>query len=179
MSDNILELIEECKSNQRSAQAALYQKYYGYAMSICLPYSKDRSEAEEIAHDGFLKVFTKIAQYDSDFQFKSWIRRIFVNSAIDYFRRNKKHYLSQDIDEAKDVEHMNDNIIDVLSAEEILTLVRQLSPQYQMVFNLYVLEGYKHNEIAEMMGITQVTSWSNLAKARQKLKEAMRQFVKL
>ena len=71
MSDNILELIEECKSNQRSAQAALYQKYYGYAMSICLPYSKDRSEAEEIAHDGFLKVFTKIAQYDSDFQFKS------------------------------------------------------------------------------------------------------------
>ncbi|MTI32764.1 sigma-70 family RNA polymerase sigma factor [Cytophagales bacterium RKSG123] len=173
MTEDLLELIEGCKSNCRNAQETLYRKYYGYAMSICLLYSKTRAEAEEIAHDGFLKVFSKIKQYDANFGFKSWIRRIFINSAIDYFRRNRKHYEHDDLEEARGMESFNDNAIDQLAAQEIMLLVQDLSPSYQMVFNLYVMEGYKHHEIAEQLGITEGTSKSNLAKARNKLKLAL------
>ena len=173
MTENIIQLIEGCKSNDRAAQTALYKQYYGYAMSICMPYSKTRDEAEEIAHDGFLKAFTNIAKYDVDFGFKGWIRRIFINAAIDYFRSNKKHYDQDDIDEARGVESFEDNIIDQLSAQEIVHLVQDLPPAYKMVFNLYVMEGYKHHEIATQLGINEGTSKSNLAKARNKLKLAL------
>jgi len=166
-------IIDGCKSNNRAAQEALYRQYYGYAMSICLLYSKDRTEAEEIANDGFMKIFTRIAQYSPELAFKSWIRRIFINSAIDYFRKHKKHYGQADINEITEPENFDENVLDKLSAEEIMRAVQSLSPVYQMVFNLYVKEGYKHNEIAEQLGITEATSRSNLAKARNKLKETL------
>lgn len=170
---NVITLIEGCKLNDRNAQETLYRQYYGYAMSICLPYSKTKLEAEEIAHDGFLKVFSKIQQYNADFSFKSWVRRIFINSAIDYFRINKKHYFLDDIEDIKEIESFNVDIIDELSAQDIIKEVQQLPPAYQMAFNLYVLEGYKHNEIAKRLGITEGTSKSNLAKAKSKLKIAL------
>ena len=176
MVEGLLSIIEGCKSNDRSAQEALYREYYGYAMSLCLPYSNDRAEAEEIAQDGFMKIFTKIDQYNPDFGFKSWMRRIFINSAIDYFRKNKKHSGMSDIDEVQ-VEDFDNSVLDKLSGEEILGAIQGLSPTYRMVFQMNVVEGYKHNEIAEKLGITEATSRSNLAKARNKLKEVLQHLV--
>ena len=101
-----------------------------------------------------------------------WFRRIMVNSAIDHFRKNKKHYHHLDTEDLS-IPDFNDNIIDAMSADEIINLVQNLPPAYKMVFNLYALDGYKHQEIAEMLNITIGTSKSNLAKARNKLKVAI------
>ena len=176
MGDGLISIIEGCKSSDRSAQEALYRRFYGYAMSLCLPYSKDKVEAEEMAQDGFMKVFTKIDQYNADYGFKSWLRRIFINCAIDHFRRHKKHHDQDDISEVQ-VEHFDNSAIDNLTTEEIMGAIQQLSPAYQMAFQLNVIEGYKHQEIADKLGITEATSRSNLAKARNKLKEVLNHLV--
>ncbi len=176
MVEGLIPMIEGCKSNDRSAQEALYREYYGYAMSVCLPYSNDRTEAEEIAQDGFMKIFKKIDQYNDEYGFKSWMRRIFINTAIDYFRSNKKHSNMTDIEEVQ-IEDFDNSIIDKLSGEEITEAVQKLTPVYRMVFHMNVIEGYNHKEIGEKLGITEATSRSNLAKARNKLKEVLRHLV--
>jgi len=99
--------------------------------------------------------------------------RIFVNTAIDHFRKNKKHYHQEDIDKVREISSKDENILDSLSAEEIMKLVQNLAPSYQLVFNLYVVEGYKHHEIAAQLGISEGTSKSNLSMARAKLKRAL------
>ena len=165
-------IINGCKSNNRTAQEKLYQLYYRYGMSISLPYTNNEEEAMEIVNDGFVKVFKNIALFDTEKIFNVWFRRIMVNSAIDHFRKNKKHYHHLDTEDLS-VPDFNDNIIDAMSANEIINLVQNLPPAYKMVFNLYALDGYKHQEIAEMLNITIGTSKSNLAKARNKLKVAI------
>jgi RNA polymerase sigma factor (sigma-70 family) len=173
MIEKIEQLVKGCKSNERNAQAAFYKLFYGYAMSICLRYSNSRAEAEEILNDGFLKVFSKIDLFNTDLEIKAWMSRIFVNTAIDHFRKNKKHYHQDDIDEVREISSKDENILDSLSAEEIMKLVQNLAPSYQLVFNLYVVEGYKHHEIAAQLGISEGTSKSNLSMARAKLKRAL------
>ncbi len=165
-------IIEDCKRNIRSAQEKLYQLYYRYAMSISLPYSNNEDEAMEVVNDGFIKVFMNIGDYEMGRSFKVWFRRILINTAIDNFRHNKNHYFLTE-PEDHSISSFNDDIIDEMSANEILNLVQDLPPSYKMVFNLYALEGYKHNEIAEMLKISIGTSKSNLAKARNKLKVAI------
>jgi RNA polymerase sigma-70 factor (ECF subfamily) len=165
-------IIEDCKRNKRSAQEKLYQLYYRYAMSISLPYSNNEDEAMEVVNDGFIKVFMNIGNYEKGRSFKVWLRRILINTAIDNFRHNKKHNFLMDSEDYS-ISSFDDDVIDVMSADEILNLVQDLSPAYKMVFNLYALEGYKHNEIAEMLNISIGTSKSNLAKARNKLKAAI------
>lgn len=165
-------IIEECKHNKRSAQEKLYKMYYRYAMSISLPYTKNEDEAMEVVNDGFIKVFMNIRNYDNERPFKGWFRRILINTAIDNFRSNKNHYHHLDSEDIS-ISDFNDNIIDTMSANEILNLVQCLPPAYKMVFNLYALEGYKHSEIADMLNISIGTSKSNLAKARNKLKKAI------
>lgn len=173
MTEEEKNLILGCRSNQRNAQAAFYRKYYGYAMSICLRYSHSRTEAEEMVNDGFLKVFTHIGRYDSNQEIKGWMKRIFVNTAIDHFRKNKKHYQQDDIDQVFDMASGSEDALEALSAEEIMILIQNLAPTYKMTFNLYVMEGFKHHEIAEQLGISEGTSKSNLAIARAKLKRAL------
>ena len=128
---------------------------------------------EEIINDGFLKVFTNLAKYDSTQPFKAWLRTIMVNTAIDYYRSNKKYQLQISIDDVT-LTDFDDDIISQLSVEEMMGLVRKLSPTYRMVFMLYVVEGYKHREIAERLGIQEGTSKSNLQDARHKLQEMIR-----
>lgn len=173
MTEEEKHLILGCKSNQRHAQAAFYRKYYGYAMSICLRYSQSRAEAEEMINDGFLKVFTNIKSYNPELEIKAWMSRIFVNTAIDHFRKNKKHYFQEDIDQAYDVSSKSEDALEALSVGDIMKLVQSLSPSYKITFNLYVMEGYKHHEIAEKLGISEGTSKSNLSIARAKLKRAL------
>ncbi len=162
-------LVRACKKGKTASQKELYKLYYSYGMSVCLRYAANREEAQEVLNDGFVKVFNNLDKYDLHLSFKAWLRRILINSAIDYYRKHHKHQHTleivqdQHLDEAPDALHN-------LSVEEIMDLVQQLSPAYRMVFNLYAIEGYKHHEIAEELNITVGASKSNLAKARTKLR---------
>lgn len=165
----IAKLIRDCRKGKRESQKELYRQFYNYAMSICLRYSRDREEAKEIVNDGFVKVFTKLDKYTDSMSFKGWMRRIMINSAIDFYRKNEKHYHSMDIVYAQGVS-VDEEGVSKLSEEEIMNAVQQLPPSYRIVFNLYVVEGFKHEEISYKLNISIGTSKSNLAKARMKLK---------
>lgn len=169
---NFIRIIEGCKSNDRLSQKALYQHFYGYCMSVSFRYVRDRDDALEIINSAFTKVFMSIDKYDLEKPFKPWLRRILVNCAIDHLRIKKK------IGERTDIETMpqlgrEETITGNLAYEEILKLIHQLSPSYRAVFNLFVIEGFKHEEIAEMLGISTGTSKSNLFKAKAHLRAAL------
>lgn len=162
-------LIRACKKGKRASQRELYKLYYSYGMSICLRYSKNRQEAQEILNDGFVKVFNNLEKYDLKLSFKAWLRRILINSAIDYYRKHHKHQHTLEIVQNQHFDE-SPNALHNLSVQEIMKMVHKLSPAYRMVFNLYVVEGYKHQEIAKQLNITVGASKSNLAKARMKLR---------
>ncbi|MCX6352398.1 MAG: RNA polymerase sigma factor [Bacteroidetes bacterium] len=166
-------VIKACLENNAQAQKALIKLFYGYSKSICLRYASGVEEAEEIINDGFLKVFTNLHKYDFSQPFKAWMRTIMVNTAIDYYRKWQKTQYHQDVDEI-DVVDLNEDIIGRIAADEILKLVQQLSPAYRMVFTMYVIDGYNHREIAEMLGIKEGTSKSNLQDARKKLQQLVK-----
>ena len=170
--DELQKLLDGCKKGNRHCQDKLYEQYYGYAMSTCLRYCKDRGEAIEILNDGFFKVFTNLDRYTVGLSFKAWLRKIMVNTAIDYYRRNEKHGHTVDISFAKD-EGQSADLLDAISEKEIITLIQLLPASYRMVFNLFVIEGYKHEEIAEQLNISVGTSKSNLSIARSKLKRTI------
>ena len=143
-------------------------------MGICLRYSKTRDEAIEIVNDGFMKVFTKLDKYSKGLSFKGWVRKIMIHAAIDYYRRNEKHYHNLDISYAQYQDDPSiETILDKLSAEEILKAVQTLPPSYRMVFNLHAIEGFNHEEIAGQLNISVGTSKSNLSIARDKLKRLL------
>lgn len=167
-----MDLIEGCKKEDKSSQRLLYENFYSYGMSICLRYSKSEEEAIEILNDGFMKVFTKINKYDSEKSFKGWLRKILINTALDHHRKNVKFYNQKSIEGLKH-EETNFNIEKAMAYEEIIALIRKLSTAYKMVFNLFVIDGYTHEEISEMLGISVGTSKSNLSKARANLREML------
>ncbi len=171
--DNLESVIAACMDNNSQAQRTLIGIFMGYSKSICSRYSANEQEVEEIINDGFLKVFTNLSKYDSSQPFKAWLRTIMVNTAIDFYRSNKKYHLNIAIDDI-DVPDFDDDVISQLSAAEIMGLVQKLSPTYRIVFMLYVVEGYKHKEIAAKLGIQEGTSKSNLQDARLKLQEMIR-----
>ena len=162
-------VVDGCRDGNPLSQRKLYEYFYGYGMSICLRYAQDYQEAEEIFNDGFLKVFLRIHQYDTSQPIKPWIRRILVNTAIDHFRKRGKLQVIP-----MEHAHLNRAVTSQLPAiepdDDVLPVLQQLSPAYRVVFNLYVMEEYKHHEIAEMLDISVGTSKSNLARAKQKLK---------
>lgn len=165
-------LLRGCLDENREAQRKLYRLFYGYAMSICIRYSKDAEEAKDVLNDGFLKVFTKLQQYDSKKPFKGWVRRIMINTALDNYRHNLKHYNLADIENADPAADTFD-VLKKMDYEYLISLVQELSPAYRAVFNLYAIDGYTHEEIGEILGISPGTSKSNLAKARANLRAAL------
>jgi RNA polymerase sigma-70 factor (ECF subfamily) len=149
--------------------------YYSFAKNIGMRYVENKQEVDEIINDSFLKIFNNLAKYDQSQPFKAWIRKIIVNTSIDHFRKNQQfNYNNQsDIENIGDIE-LDENIISKISSDEILSLVNKLSPSYRIVFNLFVIEGYTHREIADMLGISEGTSKSNLMDARKKLQGLIR-----
>ena len=147
-------------------------------MTVCLPYGNTEFEAEEMVNDGFMKVFDRISSFDPNRAFKPWFRRIMINSAIDHIRSQRKHYLNEDIDTQLSVSGEDLSVIDAISAAELMSKVQELPPAYKSAFLLYVVEGFKHHEIAEKLGISEGTSKSNLAKAKKKLQESLRNWEK-
>jgi len=141
-------------------------------MGICLRYSRNHEEAVEIVNDGFIKIFGKLNHYTKGLSFKGWLRKVMVNSAIDYYRKNEKHYHSLDISHGQ-YEEAAESVLDKLSEREIIAVIQSLPPSYRMVFNLHVIEGFKHDEIAHLLNISTGTSKSNLAIARSKLQKIL------
>jgi len=164
-------LLNGCKKNDRESQRLLYQHYYGYAMSICVRYCRSMEESKEIVNDGFMKVFQKIDQHATESSFKAWLRKIMINSSIDHYRKEVKHHHHTDIDQMKIQGIANNSALDDLSYAELIGMIQSLSPGYRAVFNLYVIDGFTHQEIGEILSISEGTSKSNLMKARGNLKK--------
>lgn len=166
-------IIKGCIAGERASQARLYNLYARKMMGVCMWYARNREEAEEILQDGFMRVFTYIHKYSGSGSFEGWIRKIMVNTAL--FRYRNKSHLRPVIAFDADVHDTAGSIsvISLLDTKELLHLVQSLPPVYRLVFSLHVLEGMKHREIAELLGISEGTSKSNLAGARAILQKAL------
>jgi RNA polymerase sigma factor (sigma-70 family) len=166
-------LIKGCIAGNRAFQTRLYDLYAHKMMGVCMRYSKGREEAEEILQEGFLRVFTYISKFKGNGSFEGWIRKIMVNCAL--FRYRSKPQL-QPVIQLKSTDHYaatEPGVFSGFDAKELLALVQSLPAGYRMVFNLYVFEGYKHREIAGVLGISEGTSKSNLYDARSILQKAL------
>jgi RNA polymerase sigma factor (sigma-70 family) len=163
------ELIGGCIAQNRKQQKMLYKTFYGFAMGICLRYAGNRYEATEIMNQGFFKVFTHLNKFDHEKPFQAWLGRIMMNASIDYYRSNLKWANMEDLNNVADVGHyeLPDRR---LHYDDLVGMIQQLPNAYRTVFNLFAIEGFTHEEIAEQLSITIGTSKSNLFKAREKLK---------
>lgn len=172
-SDEIL--IKKCIEWDRSAQNMLYKKYGSKMFAVCFRYSRSREEAEDTFHEGFMKVFENIKSFRKTGLLESWIRRIMVNTAIEKYRKNSPLSVVVSMDDPRvDVSHYYSNEVHgQIAAKELMQKIQKLPPAYRMVFNLYVFESLKHKEIAEMLGISEGTSKSNLSDARAILQRAI------
>lgn len=171
------ELLAACARQERGAQRRLYGQFYSFALGVCLRYARDREQAVEATNDGFVKVFRDVARFDSTRyadvtgSFRGWLKRIMIHTAIDYYRANERHQHQQELNDANlNQADSATTPLDDLSYDELLSLVQRLPPAYRTVFNLAVIDGYGHDEIADQLNISVGTSKSNLFKARAHLR---------
>lgn len=180
--DDVRDLIESCIKGNKKSQELLYKMFYGKMLTVCMRYSRNREEAQDVLHDGLIKVFSKLQSFENKGSLEGWIRRIIVNVAIDHVRCRKDFYIKEEqeflldgiIDETDNIAELEK--IKKMQAETIIELMQKLSPAYRTVFNLFAVENMQHKEIAETLNISIGTSKSNLAKAKVKLKELVEQY---
>jgi RNA polymerase sigma factor (sigma-70 family) len=170
------DLIRGSMEGDRRMQEELYRRFSPRMYGVCMRYAGNAEEAEDILQEGFIKVFKKLGSFRSEGSFEGWIRRIFVNTAIEHFRR--KTY-QQPITEQHEnsVEGKYLSVLDNLGEKDILKLIQDLSPGYRTVFNLYVVEGYTHKEIGDMLGISEGTSKSQLSRAKVILQDMVKNYL--
>ena len=171
--------IRGCSLNNRDSQKKIFSSFYGYAMSVCSRYTNKQEDAAEILNDGFLKIFKEIHRFtpayaDVTGSFRGWLRKIMIYTAIDHNRKFYKYeeatFFSGKVIEMPDAD---ENALDKISYDEIIEAIRNLSPAYRTILNLYIIEGFSHNEIAEKLGIAVGTSKSNLSKAKIQLQKIL------
>lgn len=167
------QLIEACIKGERQSQSRLYNLYLQKMFVVCLRYSKNREEAEEILQEGFTRVFECLHQYKHAGSFEGWMRKIMVNCALQKYRSKGNLRPVIDLDENTTDFVAHEDIISKIGAKELLNMVQQLPRGYRTIFNLYVFEGMKHREIAELLNISEGTSKSNLSDARSILQKAV------
>ena len=167
-------LIKKCVEEDRAAQKQLYMRYYSYGMGICLRYVKDNSEAISCLNDSFLKVFDNMEKFDLTRDFKPWLKTILINTLLNHLRKNDKLSKNVDLDKALEI-GLNEEIISNIQYTDLLKLVQQLSNNYRTVFNMYVIDGYNHEEIANRLNINVSTSRSNLTRAKVRLRQLLGQ----
>ena len=175
-----LDLITACINRERRAEYELYKLTYRYLMSICIRYTNNKEEAEEALNMGFLKILHNLKRYRTEIPFKVWMRKVMVNTLIDMYRKQKKHkeqikYVEEYI-ETSDFSDVN-NALTKMNAEQIYTMIKQLPPTSQKVFNLYAIDGFAHKEIAELLNMSEGTSKWHLSFSRQQLKEMIAKIV--
>jgi len=178
MSDQ--KIIEGCAKHDRKAQQELYDKYARLLLGICLRYSSDKAEAEDILQESFLKIFFNIKDFSGTGSFVGWLRKVAVNTAITHYHKNLKFRYHIEIDEYVSVETgVTSFEEDFFTSDELYKVLNELPSGYRMVFNLYAIEGYKHKEIAELLGIDTNTSKSQYSRAKAAIREKLEKLGKL
>lgn len=164
------ELIRQCKNGDLKHQELLYKQFYGYAMGIGLRYSASRDDALEVINDAFIKIFNTIKSFDEQLPFKPWLRKVIVNTAIDLRRRNNRNLAEADLDEAITI-ITPPVALTQLNAKDILLMMNILPDINRLVFNLYEIDGYSHEEISKMLKIAESSSRVYLSRAKEKLRK--------
>ncbi|NUM49656.1 MAG: RNA polymerase sigma factor [Flavobacteriales bacterium] len=160
------QLVEGCVKKQALAQKTLYDKYSRKMLGVCLRYASSTDEAQDILQDGFIKVFDKIEAFNAKGSLEGWIRRVMVNTALDNFRKNKKHMNQTDVDDVKYLLKADNFVVESLEAKALLKIIQTLPTGFRTVFNLYAIEGYSHKEIGVMLDVSEGTSKSQYSRAR-------------
>jgi RNA polymerase sigma-70 factor (ECF subfamily) len=158
-------IIAGCVKGERKYQEMLYHRYSSKMFAVCMRYANEYAGAEDMMQEGFIKVFKNIEKYRGEGSFEGWLRRIFINTSIEQYRKKSNMYVVQET-EALTYEYYEDNAVEKLMKDDLVKVIQTLSTGYRNIFNLYVIEGYSHREIADMMGISEGTSKSQLARAR-------------
>jgi RNA polymerase sigma-70 factor (ECF subfamily) len=173
------EILKGCKAGKRYFQNLLYEKYARSLFAVCLRYSPNYHEAEDLLQESFVKIFQSIRDYRGEGSFEGWMRRIVVNSAITAFKRNSRNPLHHSVETIEDQSAETENEEDIFThinpaqAQSIMGLIQELPVGYNQIFNLYVFDGYTHKEISELLQISENTSKSQLAKARKYLRRKL------
>ena len=167
------QIIEGCIRKNRRARKELYEQYHRPMLGVCLRYSSSKDEAEDIMLMGFMNIFKKIESFSNKGSFIGWMKRIMVNTAIDNYRKNKKHYKHSDIADFEEEPTLSVEFPDNLAVKDILAMVQSLPQGYKIVFNLFAIEGYSHLEIAEMLNVSVNTSKTQLFHARKFLQREL------
>lgn len=178
--ERLKDIIVRCVKQDRVAQEHLFKLLYGKMLGVALRYTNDRDHAEEVVQESFIKIFEKLEHFDFRGSFEGWARRIVVNASIDAIRKRKRQPFSTEEEflfnaEYNEQEHSLDEELATIKAEHAMKAIQQLSSAYRTVFNLYVIENYSHKEIAEILDISEGTSKSNLAKAKQNLRKILKE----
>jgi RNA polymerase sigma-70 factor (ECF subfamily) len=162
------ELIIQCKKQDAAAQGELYKQYSGVLFAICLRYSPNYTEAEDNLQDAFLTIFKKVGQYNGKGSFEGWIKRVTVNTVLQKYRKKRTYEIvdEEQIEDEADLEIDKEEV----PLDFLLKIIQELPDRYRLVFSMYVMDGYQHKEIADLLGISDGTSKSNLARARTILK---------
>ncbi len=171
------DLVRGCAGGDIRSQELLYKRYFSFAMSVCIRYARDENEAMEIVNDSYMKVLDKISEYDPARAFKSWYGKILVNTAIDNYRKNLKQNDYLPVSIITDTEENEPEIESELSANDILALYSHLPASCRVTFNLFEIEGYSHEEIGQMLGVSASTSRANLARAKKMLRELYKRHI--
>ncbi|MEA5006784.1 MAG: RNA polymerase sigma factor [Rikenellaceae bacterium] len=171
--EDIGEIIQGCIHKNEKSREVLYRKFFGYAMSVALLYANDRGDATEIVNDSFIKIFKEIRKFDTSMSFKSWFRRIVINTAIDRFRKESRKRTMIQVDELP-VHDTEPGVISKISAEEIFSLLNNLPLIHKTIFCLYEIEGYSHEEIAKELKIPESSCRVYLTRAKKRLQELYR-----
>ena len=163
-------LVKECVKENAKAQHMLFERFSRKMLGVCLRYSKKLEEAEDVLQDGFVKVFSNLKDFTNEGSLEGWIRRIMVNTALDAIRKNTKFLKDISIDVVDFQIGNNDYTIEKMNAEDLLSLINSMPEGYKVVFNMYAIEGYKHNDIATTLGISESTSKSQYLRAKAYLR---------
>ncbi|MEK8179072.1 sigma-70 family RNA polymerase sigma factor [Flavobacterium buctense] len=170
---DLKQLINDCKNDNRKAQEQLYRLYSPKLFAVCLKYSRNYAEAQDNLQDGFILIFKKIEQFSFKGSFDGWLKRVMINHVLQQYRNQTfLSLVNEDIADDQEVEIEDDSI----TMDYLLRIIQELPDRYRLVFNLYVIDGFSHAEIGEMLTITVGTSKSNLARARMILKEKIEQY---
>ncbi|TRX58259.1 RNA polymerase sigma factor [Fulvivirga sp. M361] len=170
---DLYRIFEKCRKNDRRAQKMLFDLYRARIMGICRRYTANREEAEDVFQEAFVKIFKGISSVEEYLYLERWMIRTSINTSINYYHRNKRHHDYLGVDTVENFTEKESDIVAQLDNSTLLELINELPDRYRMVFNLYVIEGYKHREIALMLDITENTSKSQLSRAKVMLKEKL------
>ena len=175
----VLQWVQDCRNGSVRAQHKLFRYFYSSVMAVCMRYAGSTDEAADMLNEGFLKVFSNLHKYENSGSFEAWLKRVVCNAALDYRRKFDKNVELVDIDDLQD-SHLSDYVVNEaiskISSNEIVRLIQQLPPVTRVVFNMFVFEGFSHREIAQQLDMSENTSAWHVNQARNRLKEALKQY---